>query len=126
MVSQEEYDERREALDLAKAQLTQALETVYQARAALGLPAQPLGRGKGRARVPKPTISPGPAFSAPAFYRRQWLNGIVSEGRVASVDRVVAGNADFVHRRAGRCGPNLAHRGSSPPSMVGISSETVG
>jgi membrane fusion protein, multidrug efflux system len=41
VVSQEEYDERREALDVAKAQLAQALENVYQARAALGLPAQP-------------------------------------------------------------------------------------
>jgi membrane fusion protein (multidrug efflux system) len=41
VVSQEEYDVRREALDVAKAQLTQALENVYQARVALGLPAQP-------------------------------------------------------------------------------------
>jgi hypothetical protein len=50
----------------------------------------------------------------------------MSEDRVASVDRVVAGNADFVHRLVGRCGANIGHRGSSPPSMVGISSETVG
>src|SRR6516165_6022929 len=41
VVSQEEYDERREALDVAKAQVTQALESVYQARVALGRPAQP-------------------------------------------------------------------------------------
>jgi membrane fusion protein (multidrug efflux system) len=41
VVSQEEYDERREALEVAKAQLAQALENVYQARVALGLPAQP-------------------------------------------------------------------------------------
>jgi membrane fusion protein, multidrug efflux system len=41
VVSQEEYDERREALDVAKAQQTQALENVYQARVALGLPPQP-------------------------------------------------------------------------------------
>src|SRR5271165_4873596 len=41
VVSQEEYDERREALDVAKAQVAQALENVYQARVALGLPAQP-------------------------------------------------------------------------------------
>jgi membrane fusion protein (multidrug efflux system) len=40
VVSQEEYDERREALDVAKAQVTQALENIYQARVALGLPAQ--------------------------------------------------------------------------------------
>ena len=41
VVSQEEYDERRAALDVAKAQVAQALENVYQARVALGLPAQP-------------------------------------------------------------------------------------
>jgi membrane fusion protein (multidrug efflux system) len=41
VVSQEEYDERREALDVAKAQVAQALENIYQARVALGLPAQP-------------------------------------------------------------------------------------
>jgi multidrug resistance efflux pump len=37
VVSQEEYDERRAALDVAKAQVAQALENVYQARVALGL-----------------------------------------------------------------------------------------
>jgi membrane fusion protein, multidrug efflux system len=41
VVSAEEYDQRREALDVAKAQVTQALESVLQARVALGLPAQP-------------------------------------------------------------------------------------
>lgn len=41
VVSQEEYDKRREELDVAQAQVAQALENVYQARAALGLPAQP-------------------------------------------------------------------------------------
>ncbi len=39
--SKEEYDQRREQLDVANAQVKQALENVYQARAALGLPAQP-------------------------------------------------------------------------------------
>jgi membrane fusion protein, multidrug efflux system len=39
--SKEEYDQRREQLDVASAQVKQALENVYQARAALGLPAQP-------------------------------------------------------------------------------------
>src|SRR6516162_6312944 len=43
VVSQEEYDERREALEVAKAQVAQALENVYQARVALGLPARPQG-----------------------------------------------------------------------------------
>jgi len=41
VVSAEEYDKRREALDVAKAQVTQALENILQARVALGLPAQP-------------------------------------------------------------------------------------
>jgi membrane fusion protein, multidrug efflux system len=41
VVSAEEYDQRREALEVAKAQATQALENVLQARVALGLPAQP-------------------------------------------------------------------------------------
>ena len=39
--SKEEYDQRREQLDVANAQVKQALENVYQARASLGLPAQP-------------------------------------------------------------------------------------
>jgi membrane fusion protein (multidrug efflux system) len=41
VVSAEEYDQRRETLDVAKAQVTQALENILQARVALGLPAQP-------------------------------------------------------------------------------------
>jgi membrane fusion protein, multidrug efflux system len=52
VVSQEEYDERREALDVAKAQVTQALESIYQARVALGLPAQ-VPEGKSLADVPE-------------------------------------------------------------------------
>ena len=51
VVSQEEYDERREALDVAKAQVTQALQNIYQARVALGLPAQ-APEGKNLADVP--------------------------------------------------------------------------
>src|SRR6202035_2460055 len=41
VISAEEWDQRRETLDVAKAQVQQALENVYQARVALGLPAQP-------------------------------------------------------------------------------------
>src|SRR6267378_3392711 len=51
VVSAEEYDQRREALDVAKAKVTQALESVLQARVALGLPAQPPG-GTNLAEVP--------------------------------------------------------------------------
>ena len=39
--SKEEFDQKREQLDVANAQVKQALENVHQARAALGLPAQP-------------------------------------------------------------------------------------
>jgi membrane fusion protein, multidrug efflux system len=41
VVSAEEYDQKRETLDVAKAQVEQALENIYQARVALGLPAEP-------------------------------------------------------------------------------------
>jgi len=41
VVSAEEYDQRHEALDVAKAQVKQALENIHEARVALGLPAEP-------------------------------------------------------------------------------------
>ncbi|HEY2047068.1 MAG TPA: HlyD family secretion protein [Candidatus Udaeobacter sp.] len=41
VASVEEFDTRRKELDVANAQVKQALENVYQARAALGLPVQP-------------------------------------------------------------------------------------
>jgi membrane fusion protein (multidrug efflux system) len=41
VVSSEEFDQKREALDVAKAQVQQAIENVSQARVALGLSAQP-------------------------------------------------------------------------------------
>jgi membrane fusion protein (multidrug efflux system) len=41
VTSAEDFDQKREALDVANAQVTQALENVYQARAALGLPGKP-------------------------------------------------------------------------------------
>jgi membrane fusion protein, multidrug efflux system len=41
VVSAEEYDQKREALDVATAEVKQALQNIYQARVALGLPAQP-------------------------------------------------------------------------------------
>ncbi len=42
VVSAEEMDQKRETLDVAKAEVEQALENIYQARVALGLPAKPL------------------------------------------------------------------------------------
>jgi len=41
VTSEEEYDQKLEAIDVAKAQVTQALENVYQQRVALGLPLMP-------------------------------------------------------------------------------------
>jgi membrane fusion protein (multidrug efflux system) len=41
VVSAEEFDQKHEGLDVAKAQVKQALENILQARVALGLPAQP-------------------------------------------------------------------------------------
>ncbi|HEY6842267.1 MAG TPA: HlyD family secretion protein [Chthoniobacterales bacterium] len=40
VVSAEEYDQKHEVLDAAKAQVKQALESIHQARVALGLPAE--------------------------------------------------------------------------------------
>ena len=40
VVSAEEYDQKHEALDVAKAQVKQALENIHEARVALGLPAE--------------------------------------------------------------------------------------
>jgi len=41
VVSDEEYDQKQEGLQVAQSQVTQALENVYQQRVALGLPAIP-------------------------------------------------------------------------------------
>jgi membrane fusion protein (multidrug efflux system) len=49
--SKEEYDQKREQLDVANAQVRQALESIYQARAALGLTAQP-AQGNDLSSVP--------------------------------------------------------------------------
>jgi membrane fusion protein, multidrug efflux system len=52
VVSREEYDQKRAALDVATAQVAQAYENVLQARVALGLPGQPAA-GKNLADVPE-------------------------------------------------------------------------
>ena len=51
VVSPEENERKREALDVAKAQVTQALESITQARVTLGLPAVP-PEGKSLTDVP--------------------------------------------------------------------------
>lgn len=45
VASNEEFDQRQGALDIAKAQYNQALENVYQSRVALGLPREPAAGG---------------------------------------------------------------------------------
>ncbi len=45
VASSEEFDQKRAQLDVANAQVKQSLESVYQARAALGLPSKPSGDG---------------------------------------------------------------------------------
>lgn len=52
VVSAEEFDQKREALDVAKAQTKQASESIAQARVALGLSAQPAA-GSSVTDVPK-------------------------------------------------------------------------
>jgi len=51
VISAEEFDQKREAIDTANAQVTQALENVYQSRVALGLPRDPPA-GKSLTDVP--------------------------------------------------------------------------
>ncbi len=51
VISNEEYDLKREAIDTASAQVEQALENVYQTRVGLGLPRDPPA-GKSLADVP--------------------------------------------------------------------------
>jgi membrane fusion protein (multidrug efflux system) len=51
VTSAEEYDQKRETLEVAKAQVEQALENIYEARVALGLPAEP-SQGSSLADVP--------------------------------------------------------------------------
>jgi len=51
VVSSEEFDQKREALDVAQAQMQQAVENVNQQRVELGLPLEP-EPGKGLADVP--------------------------------------------------------------------------
>jgi membrane fusion protein, multidrug efflux system len=46
VTSHEEFDQRRQDLDVAKAQYAQALQNVYQSRVALGLPAEPPNGGQ--------------------------------------------------------------------------------
>ncbi len=50
-IAPQDVDQRREALDVAQAQVTQALEAVYEIRVGLGLPAKP-EKGDDLAQVP--------------------------------------------------------------------------
>src|ERR1700731_47343 len=80
VVSAEEFDQRREALDVAQAEVTQALENVYQARAALGLPGKP-PEGTTLTDVPADldqTFSSVRQALADLFYRAAPLGGAPS------------------------------------------------
>jgi len=80
VASKEEFDQRREQLDVANAAVKQALENVYQARAALGLPAQP-AEGANLAEVP-PNLDQ--TFSSVRQALADLLQGAAQLGIVAS------------------------------------------
>ncbi|MGH8100520.1 MAG: HlyD family efflux transporter periplasmic adaptor subunit, partial [Chthoniobacterales bacterium] len=78
--SKEEYDQKREQLDVANAQVKQALQNVYQARAALGLSAQP-AEGTDLTEVP-PNLDQ--TFSSVREALGQLMQGAAQLGVVAS------------------------------------------
>jgi membrane fusion protein (multidrug efflux system) len=80
VASKEEFDQRREQLDVANAAVKQALENVYQARAALGLPAQP-AEGADLADVP-PNLDQ--TFSSVREALADLMQGAAQLGVVAS------------------------------------------
>jgi len=80
VASKEEFDKARKEVDVANAQVKQALESVYQARAALGLPAQP-GEGKDLTDVP-PNLDQ--TFSSVRQALGELMQGAAQLGVVAS------------------------------------------
>jgi membrane fusion protein (multidrug efflux system) len=80
VASREEFDKKREELDVANAQVKQALENIYQARAALGLPTQP-GDGKDLTEVP-PNLDQ--TFSSVREALGELMQGAAQLGVVAS------------------------------------------
>ena len=81
VVSNEEYDQKQAALSVATAQVTQALQNVYQARAALGLPARAACGSKTSrcAAEPRPNVllgAPGSGGSSPQR-RTTWTFAIL-------------------------------------------------
>jgi membrane fusion protein (multidrug efflux system) len=80
VTSAEEFDQKREVLDVAKAQLQQAKESVYQQRAALGLPAEPEA-GKSLTDVP-PDLDQ--TFSTVRQALAELIQGAAQLGVVAS------------------------------------------
>jgi membrane fusion protein (multidrug efflux system) len=78
--SAEEFDQKREARDVAKAQLQQAMESVYQQRAALGLSREP-AEGKPLTDVP-PDLDQN--FSTVRQALAELMQGAAQLGVVAS------------------------------------------
>ena len=96
----EDLDQKREALDVANAQVTEALEKVYQARAALGLPGKP---PEGTSVTDVPGESRSNFFLGPpgtgridAKRRPAWRRLIVLESHAA------AGSGGILQARSGR------------------------
>jgi multidrug resistance efflux pump len=94
VVSQEEYDERRAALDVAKAQVAQALENVYQARVALGLPAQPPA-GTSLGDVPADVDE---TFSSVRQAQAAEIDGVITRRDVNPGDNLQAGQSVMATR----------------------------
>jgi membrane fusion protein (multidrug efflux system) len=80
VTSAEEFDQKREALDVAKAQVQQATESVYQQRAALGLAREP-ETGKSLTDVP-PDLDQ--TFSAVREAVGELMRGVAQLGVIAS------------------------------------------
>jgi membrane fusion protein (multidrug efflux system) len=80
VISSEEFDQKREAIDSANAQVAAALEDVYQTRVALGLPREP-APGKSLTDVP-PDIDQ--TFSAVRQAVGQLMQGAAQLGVVSS------------------------------------------
>jgi membrane fusion protein (multidrug efflux system) len=80
VISADEFDQKREALDAANAGVSQALENVYQARVALGLPREP-GPGKTLIDVPEDIDQ---TFSAVRQAAGELMKGAAQLGVISS------------------------------------------
>jgi membrane fusion protein, multidrug efflux system len=116
VTSPEEFDQKREALDVARAQVLQATESVYQQRAALGLPREPAA-GKRLTDVP-PDLDQ--TFSAVREAAGELMRGAAQLGVVPSsydlkpkeiveefYKRDPGGNIDKIYRELIKTAPTI-------------------